>query len=77
MDCVVITFAGFQNKRHTIPALILNVNSKSTECRTPAILRDGIIIQIPWFTPVEGLSVLTDDNVLRFNRRDSSEYTNL
>lgn len=72
-----ITFPSLQDEGYTVPSFILDVNGKSTECRTSTALRDSIIIQVPGLASVEGLPILPDDHVLGFNSRNSSEYTNL
>jgi hypothetical protein len=72
-----ITFSCLENEWHAVPSFVLDINSKCTECRAPAVLGDGIIVQVSGLTTVKRFPILANNDVLGLDSWDSSQYANL
>lgn len=73
----ILTLSGLQDKRHTIPSLVLNVCNHSTECSATRVLGDSVVFLVCGLAAIEGTAVLTDDDVLGLDWVYSSQDTHL
>jgi len=71
------TFTSLQDEWNTVPSLVLDIDSQSTESWTSAILRNGVIIQIPRLAAVKGFSVLANYDILGLNGRNPPKNPDL
>ena len=74
---MINTFTSLQDEWNAVPSLVLDIDGQSTESWTSAILRNGVIIQIPRLAAIKGFSVLANDDILGLNRRNSPKNPDL
>lgn len=72
-----LTLSGLQDKRHTVPSLVLNKCDHSTESSASRVFRDSVVFLVCGLAAVEGAAVLTDDDVLGLDGIYSSQDTHL
>jgi hypothetical protein len=69
------TFSGFKNERNTVPPLILDKEDYSCKGRALRTFGDGRVVEVARLALAS--SILSYDHVLRGNRRNSPQDTNL
>ena len=74
---LINTFTSLQDEWNTVPSLVLDIDSQSTESWTSAILRNSVIIQIPRLATIKRFPVLANDDILGLNSRNSPKNPDL
>ena len=71
------TFTSLHDERHTVPTLVLDVRNHGAEGRAARVLGDSLVLLVGGLATIQGLAVLTDDDVLGLNRTHRTQNTDL